>query len=71
MHELWGVSSYRKQNRYISTACLMDLIDELPDSEEKSKLAEMQNHLCDVYASLSNQYHQEKVSNADNSLVLG
>lgn len=71
MHELWGVSSYRKQNRYISTACLMDLIDQLPDSEEKSKLSEMQKLLIDVYAFLSNQYHQEKVSNADNSLVLG
>jgi len=71
MHELWGVSSYRKQNRYISTACLIDLIDQLEESKEKSKLLEMQNRLCDSYASLSNQYHEEKVSNADNSLVLG
>lgn len=49
----------------------MDLIETLPESEEKSKLSEMQSRLCDIYASLSNQYHEEKVSNADNSLVLG
>lgn len=71
MHELWGVSTYRKQNRYISTACLMDLIDQLPESREKSELIETQKRLCDVYDSLSHQYHEEKLSNAENSLVLG
>ena len=71
MHELWGVSTYRKQNRYVSTACIMDLIDELPESQDKEKLLETQSRLCDIYASLSNLYHTEKLSNADNSLVLG
>lgn len=49
----------------------MDLIEELPESDEKSNLLNTQTRLCDMYASLSNQYHEEKLSNTDNSLVLG
>ena len=50
----------------------MDLICALSDSEpEKEKLIETQNELIGIYASLSNIYHEEKVSNENNSLVLG
>lgn len=72
MHELWGVTSYRKQNRYCSTACIMDLIEALPDTaSEKQDLLAMQNHLIAAYDELSKKYHTEKTSNKNNSLVLG
>lgn len=71
MHELWGVNSYRKQNRYCTTAGLMDLIAELPEGPEKKELLDIQNLLTEEYDALSNKYHSEKASNANNSLVLG
>ena len=71
MHELWGVSTYRKNNRYCSTACLIDLIDRLDDSEEKRVLLEKQAHLISEYMALSTQYHDEKSANPSNSLILG
>ena len=72
MHELWGVSSYRKRNKFCSTACIMDLINDLPDSDEdKKELIEIQNRLIESYNSLASQYHQGKISNKNNSLVMG
>ena len=71
MHELWGVASYRKQNKYCSTACLMELIESLKDGEEKNELMEIQDRLINVYDSLSEKYHSEKKTNKNNSLVLG
>jgi tRNA(Arg) A34 adenosine deaminase TadA len=70
MHELWGVPTYRKQNRYLSTACIMDLIEALPEGSEKEELLNLQNDLSAEYDRLSNKYHTEKVDNKDNSLVL-
>ena len=72
MHELWGVSTYRKQNKYLSTTCIMDLIDGLPnDCAQKSELQATSKRLIEMYDKLSLQYHTEKVSNSNNSLVLG
>ena len=71
MHELWGVDSYRKRNKYISTACIMDLIDQLDDEESKTTLKAKQQRLMDAYDQLSNKYHSEKAQNKNNSLVLG
>jgi tRNA(Arg) A34 adenosine deaminase TadA len=72
MHELWGVNSYRKRNKYVTTACLMDLIDELEDTApEKAALNSQLRRLIEAYDSLSNKYHSEKASNENNSLVLG
>ena len=71
MHELWGVNSYRKQNKYISTACVMDMIDGLGDSTEKSELLKRKEKLVSIYMDLANKYHEEKVANSNNSLVLG
>ena len=70
MHELWGVESYRKQNKYISTACIMDLIDAMEEGSEKTALLEQQNRLLQIYEDLSKKYHTEKEENPDNSLVL-
>ena len=71
MHELWGVSTYRKQNKYLSTICIMDLINELPEGNEKNELQQTSKRLMEIYDKLSNQYHTEKSQNTNNSLVLG
>lgn len=72
MHELWGVTTYRKQNKYLSSACLMDLVEALPDEDEaKAELLATQNRLLATYDALANQYHSEKEANPKNSLVLG
>lgn len=71
MHELWGVSTYRKQNKYLSTSCLIDLVQEMTDSDEKNELEGTIQRLLGAYDTLSNKYHDEKANNAENSLVLG
>jgi tRNA(Arg) A34 adenosine deaminase TadA len=71
MHELWGVNTYRKTNKYCATACLMDMIAEMEEGPEKTELLAMQQTLLDDYDKLSNKYHSEKDSNENNSLVLG
>jgi hypothetical protein len=71
MHELWGVNSYRKQNKFLSTACIMDLIDNLGDGKEKEELKAMKDDIIKSYDELSLKYHKEKLTNTDNSLVLG
>lgn len=49
----------------------MDLVQELPSSDEKTELQATIQRLLGAYEKLSNKYHTEKVNNADNSLVLG
>jgi tRNA(Arg) A34 adenosine deaminase TadA len=72
MHELWGVNSYRKCNKYISTVCIMDLIEELDESvPAKKELQDTVKRLLEAYDVLSNKYHTEKSANPKNSLVLG
>jgi hypothetical protein len=72
MHELWGVTTYRKQNKYLSSCCLMDLVEDLPDdSPDKKELVETQDRLLKAYDALANKYHTEKADNKSNSLVLG
>jgi tRNA(Arg) A34 adenosine deaminase TadA len=73
MHELWGVNSYRKRNKYISTVCIMDLIDELDETSvpEKKELQATVQRLIAAYDALSNKYHTEKSANPQNNLVLG
>jgi len=72
MHELWGVASYRKQNKFCTTACIMTLVDDLPEEEPmKASLQETVKRLVDKYDTLSNQYHEEKVNNESNSLAFG
>jgi tRNA(Arg) A34 adenosine deaminase TadA len=72
MHELWGVNTYRKRNKYITTACIMDMIEELDDSvPEKVEMQASVKRLLVHYDVLSNKYHAEKADNPKNSLVLG
>lgn len=70
MHELWGVNTYRKQNKYMSTGCIMEMVDALPDGDEKAELKEIQDRLLKRYDELANKYHSEKANNENNSLVL-
>ena len=53
MHELWGVNSYRKQNKFLSTACIMDLIDNLGDGKEKEESKAMKDDIIKSYDELS------------------
>jgi tRNA(Arg) A34 adenosine deaminase TadA len=69
MHELWNVPTYRKQSKFCSTACIMDLVDQLEDTEKRAALKARVDHLIKVYDEMSKQYHSEKTSNADNSLA--
>eukprot|EP00522_Entomoneis_paludosa_P004881 CAMPEP_0172468446 /NCGR_PEP_ID=MMETSP1065-20121228/61285_1 /TAXON_ID=265537 /ORGANISM="Amphiprora paludosa, Strain CCMP125" /LENGTH=72 /DNA_ID=CAMNT_0013225835 /DNA_START=27 /DNA_END=245 /DNA_ORIENTATION=+ len=71
MHELWNVPTYRKRNKYFSSACLMTLIEELDDSvPEKAELQATVERLTTAYTEMSNKYHAEKHANPQNSLVL-
>lgn len=71
MHELWGVTSYRKTNKYFASACLLDLITELKDEDAKQELKEQSSRLLELYDKMSSKYHTEKTKNENNSLVLG
>mmetsp|Transcript_29213 Transcript_29213/g.64410 ORF Transcript_29213/g.64410 Transcript_29213/m.64410 type:complete len:248 (+) Transcript_29213:143-886(+) len=71
MHELWGVNSYRKRNKYFSSACIQELIDALDDGEVKTALQEQSGSLLKRYNDLAAKYHTEKATNDKNSLVLG
>lgn len=71
MHELWGVTSYRKNNKYLSTGCIMEMIAAMEEGEDKRLLIELQNKLLERYDKLSIKYHSEKASNENNSLILG
>mmetsp|Transcript_28699 Transcript_28699/g.77719 ORF Transcript_28699/g.77719 Transcript_28699/m.77719 type:complete len:222 (+) Transcript_28699:195-860(+) len=70
MHELWGVNTYRKRNKYLSTSSIMEAIKELPDSDVKTECLQLQEKLIERYEQLSTKYHTDKVGNKDNSLVL-
>ncbi len=75
MHELWGVESYQRENKFSKAACLMDLIEELEESDDETKLLknackEKMIKLKILYDELSSKYHAEKANNADNSLVM-
>lgn len=72
MHELWGVDSYRKQNKFCTTACIMTLVENLPEDEPlKPTLQATVQRLLDKYEEMSNQYHSEKSNNESNSLAFG
>ena len=68
MHELWNVPSYQRRNRYCSTACITDLVQELPDGEDKAHLEVVIARITGAYEVLSNKYHREKAHNPQNSL---
>ena len=72
MHELWGVPSYRKQNKFCSASCLFDLVADLSDDEPlKDEAQATLSRLISAYDQLSKKYHAEKQVNKDNTLTFG
>ena len=69
MHELWNVPSYQKQNKFMSTACIIDQIQALPDGVDKDRLEASVIRITAIYDGLSSKYHSEKVGNPNNSLA--
>jgi tRNA(Arg) A34 adenosine deaminase TadA len=55
MHELWGVNTYRKCNKYLTSVCLLDCINALPDDNdgEKTALQQQVATLVDEYDQIS------------------
>lgn len=55
-HELWGVTEYRRRNKYFASACLNSLIADLPDDNPKKKdLMEQSSCLLEKYNAMSDQ----------------
>lgn len=72
MHELWGVRSYRKQSKFCSTACILDLVEALDDTEEKKESLRVKcNELIDVYDKIAKGYHAAKTEDIHNTLAFG
>jgi len=71
MHELWGVNSYRKRNKYFASACIQEMVASLDEGEEKRNSQKQAERLLSRYNELSSKYHKEKFDNKRNSLVLG
>jgi tRNA(Arg) A34 adenosine deaminase TadA len=55
MHELWGVNTYRKQNKYLTSVCLLDCIAALDDDDDiaKTELQQMAAALMAEYDQVS------------------
>jgi len=71
MHELWGVNTYRKRNKYFASSCIRTEIDALEEGPTKEALQKQSAALLKRYDELANTYHSEKANNKNNSLVLG
>ena len=71
MHELWGVQSYRKRNKFCATACIMDLISAEQNEDLRRELEKTCERLTQMYNDISNTYHENKTENIDNSLAFG
>ena len=48
-----GVNTYRKHNKYLSTACIMTSIDALEEGPDKQELLALQQELITLYESVS------------------
>ena len=71
MHELWGVNTYRKRNKYFASACIQEAIEALEEGTTKEALQKQSADLLSRYNELAEKYHAEKADNKSNSLVLG
>ena len=71
MHELWGVNTYCKRNKYFASACIQEAIEALEEGTTKEALQKQSADLLSRYNELAEKYHAEKADNKSNSLVLG
>ena len=69
MFELWRVPRYQQRNKFCSTAGILDLIDALPDGEERRELLATVARITAAYDALANQYHSEKAANPKNTMA--
>jgi tRNA(Arg) A34 adenosine deaminase TadA len=65
MHELWGVPTYRRRNKFLSSASIIELVNALPnDDSDKETFQQRIDNLLKVYDTLANQYHSKKPENS-------
>eukprot|EP00978_Attheya_sp_CCMP212_P018075 scaffold49021_cov68-Attheya_sp.AAC.4 len=68
MHELWGVPTYRRQNKFLTVAGIPDLVQRLNDDDpKKALLMERIEALRVKYDELSHHYHSSKPSTNTNN----
>jgi tRNA(Arg) A34 adenosine deaminase TadA len=60
MHELWGVNTYRKRNKYLTSVCLLDCIAALDDddNDDDDDMAVNKTELQQMAAALMAEYDQ-------------
>jgi hypothetical protein len=68
MHELWGVTSYRRRNKFLSTAGIPALVQQL-EPEERGPLEERIAAVTEQYDRLAKQYHTEKQEKGGGKIV--
>jgi tRNA(Arg) A34 adenosine deaminase TadA len=65
MHELWGVPTYRRRNKFLTSASIIEIVNALPvDDPDKIIFQQRINSLITKYGTLANQYHTEKPENS-------
>ena len=65
MHELWGVPTYRRRNKFLSSESIIRLVDQLPvEDPDKESFQLRIKELIEKYNILANQYHTEKPENS-------
>jgi tRNA(Arg) A34 adenosine deaminase TadA len=61
MHELWGVTTYRRRNKFLSSGSIINLVEEMSDEDdEKKRFQDRIEILIQSYNTLARQYHAEK-----------
>jgi hypothetical protein len=63
MHELWGVPTYRRQNKFLTVAGIPDLVQRLNDDGDEPKKALLMERIEALrvkYDKLSHHYHSSK-----------
>lgn len=68
MYELWRVPRYAPNNKYCSTAGLLEMVHDCPD-EVRGPLEDQVARISARYEELSKKYHNEKAGNPDNQLA--
>jgi tRNA(Arg) A34 adenosine deaminase TadA len=61
MHELWGVPTYRRRNKFLTSASILQLVEALPDEDpDRIPFQQRIKAIIEKYNLLANQYHTEK-----------
>jgi hypothetical protein len=61
MHELWGVHTYRRRNKFLTSASILQLVEALSDEDpDKIPFQQQIKTIIEKYNLLTNQYHTDK-----------